>query len=98
MGSRWISRQLGEQQSAYFSAHASHWTSSMLQVASWQLPMRSLLVPHCMHVLTTSSVMRSASRSSNTKFWPEVCTASSPSALSLPRVIDDAAVQLARRS
>ena len=70
LGSWCISRQLGEQQSAYFLAQVSHCTSSMLQVTSWQLPMRSLFAPHCMQVLTTSSVMRSASRSSNTKFWP----------------------------
>ena len=61
---------LGEQQSAYFAAQASHCTSSMLQVASLQLLMRSLAAPHCMQELTTSSVMRSARRSSNTKFCP----------------------------
>jgi len=81
-GRSFSSIQVSLQQPCNFSAHSSHCMKSRWQPSFLQLVCVSQGLPQVWHSAITSSVMRSPSRSSNTKFLPMNCTGS-PSCFAL---------------
>ena len=69
-GKWWISRHAREQQFSYSLEQSGHWINNRWQASFAQLICRSLGLLHWWQLLIISSLIRSPSLASNTKFFP----------------------------